>query len=613
MLFILADDMQPLLSAYGHRQMHTPHLDKLADEGVLFKRAYAQYPMCGPSRASLLTGRRPDTTLDFSYSSSFRKKGVGMSWVTLPEHFRKHGYTTLAAGPVFHPGLPVNFDATDTTGRKRSWDRYEANQCHSNALVGEEAADGFPRTEGNPGNVRCHDHELMAVACPVRNKMPLRKKHFHPLKFKTNCWLRGTCEPVPGHTGQLADDGEDPSAPAPLVPKRDWCVLSDKYMHKHNLTGDSDDATVRRVIAMLHEVAQDTSKPWFIAAGLTRTHGQWLSRKRYYDYYPLESIELPRYPDRPKGLPAALYDSWHMIFDWENHTDMNGVDTLPENKTKEYRRAYYAAVTALDADVGHILRSVEQYGLQDTTAVVFTSDHGFALGENNQWGKNGPWETTSRVPLIISVPWFNHWFKRSSGFQVNTPVELVSLYQTLTDVMGLPTPYGLDGKSFSSLVTEPHEVNKDAMAFTQRLYEGYPSGNRSADKTYTKAVFAVRNFKYTYLEWVHLRTDKHSILRVDLQNNKRIEKELYTTLGDENSVVIEFDTNLVTVPDSAGTHYSDEVSKLSKLLRDHFSTYFEFAHEDEEATFSNIIDVDAPAMQPSRIGPGRSDRFWDDR
>jgi len=99
-LFIPIDDLRPQLGCYGHRQMVTPNIDRLAQEGVVFKRAYCQVPVCGATRASLLTGVRPTRQrfVDFKTWADVDLPGA----LTLPEHFRKHGYITLSNGKVFH-------------------------------------------------------------------------------------------------------------------------------------------------------------------------------------------------------------------------------------------------------------------------------------------------------------------------------------------------------------------------------------------------------------------------------------------------------------------------------------------------------------------------------
>lgn len=101
-LFIAIDDLRPELGCYGVSAVKSPHLDKLASEGRLFDRAYCQYPICGPSRASLLTGLRPGTLKIDEIGTYFRNTVPDA--VTLPQYFKQHGYESLYIGKVFHPG-----------------------------------------------------------------------------------------------------------------------------------------------------------------------------------------------------------------------------------------------------------------------------------------------------------------------------------------------------------------------------------------------------------------------------------------------------------------------------------------------------------------------------
>lgn len=102
-LFILSDDMRPDLGCYGHPQVKSPNIDALAKAGVRFDRAYCQYPLCCPSRTSVLTSRLPTTTGVLRNTQDFRK--MHPTLVTLPEHFKANGYVTLRAGKIFHGGL----------------------------------------------------------------------------------------------------------------------------------------------------------------------------------------------------------------------------------------------------------------------------------------------------------------------------------------------------------------------------------------------------------------------------------------------------------------------------------------------------------------------------
>ena len=99
-LFVAVDDLRPELGCYGHPMILSPHIDKLAAVGMVFERAYVQQAVCAPSRASLLTGTRPDTTRIYNLTTPVRKQMPTV--LTLPQHFRNHGYETASVGKIYH-------------------------------------------------------------------------------------------------------------------------------------------------------------------------------------------------------------------------------------------------------------------------------------------------------------------------------------------------------------------------------------------------------------------------------------------------------------------------------------------------------------------------------
>jgi hypothetical protein len=104
-LFIAVDDLRPELHCYGNKQIISPNIDKLAEQGLLFERAYCQQSLCAPSRASLLTGLRPDATGVCDLSTHFRKKVPDV--VTIPQHFKNHGYHSQSIGKIYHGSFEI--------------------------------------------------------------------------------------------------------------------------------------------------------------------------------------------------------------------------------------------------------------------------------------------------------------------------------------------------------------------------------------------------------------------------------------------------------------------------------------------------------------------------
>lgn len=127
-LFLISDDMRTELSAYGSQMAHTPNLDQLANNGVRFERAYCQYPLSGPSRTSLLTGRRPTTSGLYGNREWFG--ATFPDWVSLPKYFKQHGYASLRTGKVFHGGI----DDTE------AWTEGGEERLHNNPINSDPPA-----------------------------------------------------------------------------------------------------------------------------------------------------------------------------------------------------------------------------------------------------------------------------------------------------------------------------------------------------------------------------------------------------------------------------------------------------------------------------------------
>ena len=120
-LLIAVDDLRPELGCYGVGQVKTPHIDALAGTSLVAKRAYCQQAVCNPSRTSLLTGQRPDSIGVVTNHVHFRSKQPDV--VTLPQHFKQHGYHAQAIGKIYHGVFPEGASKTvwDTMGDPPSW------------------------------------------------------------------------------------------------------------------------------------------------------------------------------------------------------------------------------------------------------------------------------------------------------------------------------------------------------------------------------------------------------------------------------------------------------------------------------------------------------------
>ncbi len=188
-------------------------------------------------------------------------------------------------------------------------------------------------------------------------------------------------------------------------------------------------------------------EPFFIATGLVRPHYPSVAPQKYFDMYPWQDMPLPEVPEHDlNDIPAKGLAS--------TRNGQNDIGKYPDNQRRMWA-AYYATVTFMDDQVGRILDELERLGLADTTAVIFTSDHGYHLGEHTFWQKSNLHEDVARVPLIMSVPGYKPG--RSSSL-----TELVDMYPTLCDLLQIDTPKSAQGLSLKPILKKPKKQIRDA-------------------------------------------------------------------------------------------------------------------------------------------------------
>ena len=167
---------------------------------------------------------------------------------------------------------------------------------------------------------------------------------------------------------------------------------------------------------------------------------------------------------------------------------------MTEEQARDCKRAYYATISFLDAQVGRVMEAMDRLKLWENTVVVFWSDHGYHLGEHGLWQKMSLFENSARVPLLIYDP-----RARGNGKACARTVELVDLHATLADLCGLDAPK-TDGTSLKPLLDDPTRA-WDRPAFTQ-VSRGTPTATGETTKEPSWFMGrSVRTERHRYTEW----------------------------------------------------------------------------------------------------------------
>ena len=223
---------------------------------------------------------------------------------------------------------------------------------------------------------------------------------------------------------------------------------------------------------------------FFLAAGFLKPHLPFVAPKRYFDLYRNTKFTVADNPFPPKGAPkVALHDSGEL----RSYTDIPKQGAIPDEKALELIRAYYAATSYTDAQMGRVVAELERLGLREKTVIVLWGDHGYHLGDHGLWNKHTNFENAVHAPLIMSVPG-----QKKPGSRSNALVEFVDIFPSLSEACGIPLTTGLEGTSFLPLLDAPDRPWKKA-AFSQ-----YP---RSAPGVGSLMGYSMRTDRYRFTEW----------------------------------------------------------------------------------------------------------------
>jgi iduronate 2-sulfatase len=383
-LFIISDDLTyTALSCYGNGVCKTPNIDRLAERGVRFTRAFCQGTYCGPSRASFMSGYYPHATGSLGYKNPRPRIGDRATW---SQYFKDRGYYAARVSKVFHMGVPGGIEqGSDGADDSLSWtERF-------NSKGPEWTAPGDGETlENNPDGKK-----------PVMG----------------------------GNTFVVVEaDGND-------------------LVH-------SDGKTAAKAVDLIQKHKHE---PFWLGVGFVRPHVPFVAPRHYYQpYKPYDKMVLP---DKVEG-------------DWDDIPKAGINYKTSVNMKMDIRRqkkaigGYYASVSYMDAQVGKVLDALDGAGLTDKTIIIFTSDHGYHLGEHDFWAKVSLRDESAGVPLIICAP-------RKKPAVCHSLVELLDLYPTISNLCGLGAPANVQGKDISKMLDDPDYKVRDAAFCVAPMRKGF--------------------------------------------------------------------------------------------------------------------------------------------
>ena len=447
-LFIAIDDLKPILGCYGDKQIKTPNIDRLAKMGTVFLSNYCQQAVCGPTRASIMTGMRPDYTKIWDLKTKMRDKNPDI--VSIPQYFVSKGYSSQGIGKVYDPRC------VDKELDKPSWSvpYYKTAKKYYAPEYGEPALERY-QMKSTKDTVGKYLQEALAKGMKKAD------------------------------ASEYAGTKAKPTTECVDVPDNAY----------------NDGANALQAKDILIDLSKK-NEPFFFAVGFAKPHLPFVAPKKYWDLYNREDMPLAPFQEKTANAVEAAY---HNAGEIRGYTDIPSLTsftdqksygiTLPVDKQKELIHGYYAAVSYTDANVGILLNTLDSLGLTSNTIIVLWGDHGWHLGDHNLWCKHTNFEQATRTPLIISSP-------KVKSSKTNSTTEFVDIFPTLCDLAGLEIPTNLAGKSLVSVMKKPTSVIKEYAVSQYPRSNGGTETDRSGYADAKVMGYSIRNQQYRFTLWM---------------------------------------------------------------------------------------------------------------
>jgi len=461
-LFIMADQLRwDYLSCYGHPHLHTPNIDRLAERGVRFDRAFVQSPVCGPSRASFYTGRTV-----FSHGATWNHVPLPVGELTLGDYLRPQGVTTAVVGK------------THMTPDKEGMARLGLNHSTDiGCLISQPGFDAYERDDGLHPNVG------------------LARRGG---KLRYNDWLRDHGYDSPNPWNDFANAGEGP----------DGEVLSGWYLKNSNLPArvkEEHSETAYMTMRARQFISDMGDAPWLCHLSYIKPHWPYIAPAPYHDMYGSDTFLPPVRDANERQDPNPVYAAFMGMTVSENFSQQGVRETvLP---------AYMGLIKQIDDHLGRLFDWLDEAGKTDETMIVFTSDHGDYLGDHWLGEKELFHDVSIRVPLIIMDP--RAQADATRGTATDALVEAIDLVPTFLDAAGAPpAPHRLEGRSLMPLLHGPTPDDWRDAVFSEIDYAFY-----AARETLDVGPSDARGYMIRTSKWKYVHFKGYPPQLFDLEND----------------------------------------------------------------------------------------------
>ncbi|RYC68004.1 sulfatase family protein [Spirosoma sordidisoli] len=485
-IFIISDDhTSQAISAYGSKLAKTPHIDRIAREGAILYNNVVANSICGPSRATLLTGQ-------YSHRNGykFNEKVFDITQPVFTEELQKNGYQTAWIGKMHLGSLPHGFDYLNILPGHGSY--YNSDFVNSNN-----------ETKRYPGYVT---DVVTTLSTDWLDRRDTKKPFFLVVGHKATHreWMPALEDlgaydkvtfPIPAtfydnYEGRLAAQKQEMSI------DKTMSLMADL---KVNVAYEVNEATVDQEKAKFRKALYGSNQPT-------------PEQEKQLDTYVREGAYRRLSPEQKKAF-SGYYQKISREFEEKKLTGK----ALAEWKYQRYLKDYLSTANSLDRNIGELLDYLDKSGLAKNTVVVYTSDQGFYLGEHGWFDKRWIYEESLKTPFVIRYPGVI-----KPGSQVRQIVSNVDWAPTLLSLTGTRVPAYIQGESFMPLLTGGQKNWRNQAYY--HYYE-YPQPHRVSPH------FGLRTNQYTLARF-YGPDDFWELY--DIQKDPQNLKNLYGQKGYEN-------------------------------------------------------------------------------